>query len=122
MKKKNKTLQSGKIEENQGFRDDKRENITKEDFDLEKEFPEFKGWEEIGFQRPLGRELWEVTLEMINNSLYIFVVAYLIPLLQPFPVIIGYNAIAGGLFSTIYIIFDTGTNFSIYRFIAEYRI
>jgi hypothetical protein len=91
-------------------------------FDLEKQFPEFKGWEAIGFHRPLGQELWQVIIEQINNALWVFIALYLIPFIRPFPEIDGINGIADGLYAIFYVIFDTGTNFGITRFIAEYRI
>ncbi|MHA1682865.1 MAG: hypothetical protein ACTSUE_18145 [Promethearchaeota archaeon] len=106
------------------MKDKRRRRLEKfqTEFDLENEYPEFKGWEAIGFHRPLGRELWQIIIEQINNALFLFIMLYLIPFIQPFPEIVGYNNIAGGLFGTFYVIFDTGTNFGIYRFIAEYRI
>ncbi len=91
-------------------------------FDLDKQFPEFKGWEAIGFHRPLGQELWQVIIEQINNALWVFIALYLIPIIRPFPEIDGINALADGLYAIFYVIFDTGTNFGIGRFIAEYRI
>jgi hypothetical protein len=91
-------------------------------FDLEEKFPEFKGWEAVGFHRALGNELWEVFFELLGNATYILVIIYLVPLLQPYPEIAGYRSVASGLFLTIYMIFDTGTNFGLGRFIAEYRI
>ena len=100
--------------------DSARDAIEK--FDLEKDYPEFKGWEAIGFQRALGRELWQIIIEQINNALYLFIMMYLIPIIQPFPEIIGYNGVAAGLFTVFYVAFDTGTNFGIFRFISEYRI
>ena len=91
-------------------------------FDLDEEYPEFSGWDSLGFQRPLGQELWQVVLEQVQNALYIFIMMYLIPIIMPFPEIIGINNLAAGLYAIFYIIFDTGTNFGIHRFIAEYRI
>jgi hypothetical protein len=90
-------------------------------FDMDKEFPEFRGWEAIGFHRPVGAELWELAIEMIENVLYIFILVYLVPLLRPFPEIEGYRNLANALFFIVFVIFDTGTNFDLGRFIAEYR-
>ncbi|MBD3185460.1 hypothetical protein GF325_01425 [Candidatus Bathyarchaeota archaeon] len=91
-------------------------------FDLDEEYPEFTGWEAIGFHRPLGDEFWELTLEIITGIVDIFFLAFLTKLLYPFPEIKGYGSIAGGVFALIYKIFDTGTNFGISRWIAEYRV
>ena len=90
--------------------------------DLEEEFPEFKGWESIGFHRGLGREFYQIMIELITAALYIVLLAYLMPILNPFPEINGYKKVADGLFLIIYRIFDMGTNFGLNRFIAEYRI
>ena len=92
-----------------------------ETFDTDGDYPEFRGWEAIGFHRPLASELWELVLEMIENVLYIFILAYLVPLLMPYPEIQGYRNLAGGLFYLVFVIFDVGTNFDLGRFIAEYR-
>jgi len=94
----------------------------KKSFEFNEEFPEFTGWEAIGFHRPLANELWEIVLEAVNNSLYIFVIAYLVPLLQPFLQIRSVQDLSAGLFLVVYTIFDTGTNFNLGRFIAEYRV
>ena len=48
-------------------------------FDLDEEFPEFKGWEAIGFHRALGKELWQIVIEQIVNAMYLFVMMYFIP-------------------------------------------
>jgi hypothetical protein len=94
----------------------------KDVYDLDTEFSEFKGWEAMGFQRSLGKEMWEIVIELLNTILMLFVLIYLIPIIQPFPEILGYNNIAVSLFATIFIIFDTGTNFGISRFIAQHRV
>jgi hypothetical protein len=44
------------------------------------------------------------------------------PIIQPFPEIVGYQTIAVGLFAFIYTIFNLGANFGLNRFIAEYRV
>ncbi|MFX0103626.1 MAG: hypothetical protein ACFFCS_28955 [Candidatus Hodarchaeota archaeon] len=108
------------LEENQSK--DKAIEADVDRFDTDKQFPEFKGWEAVGFHRPLGKELWQVVFEQLNNMLYIFVFLYLVPIIRPFPEIDGINHLAGSLFGIFYVIFDTGTNFGISRFIAEYRI
>ncbi|MHA1717377.1 MAG: hypothetical protein ACTSXP_17175, partial [Promethearchaeota archaeon] len=115
---KSRNLKQAWLELVQDFQKEKAEDK----YDLENEFPEFKGWEQIGFQRALGKELWEIIIEQINNALYLFIMLYLIPLIRPFPEIDGYLGIANGLFTTFYVIFDIGTNFNIDRFIAEYRV
>lgn len=89
---------------------------------LEEEFPEFKGWELIGFHRGLGREFYQIIIELITAALYMVVLGYLMPILNPFPEIQGYKKVADGLFLIIYRIFDMGTNFGLNRFIAEYRV
>jgi hypothetical protein len=38
-------------------------------FDIGKDYPEFKGWELIGFHRGLGREFWQLATEMIALAL-----------------------------------------------------
>ncbi|MBD3187268.1 hypothetical protein GF325_10595 [Candidatus Bathyarchaeota archaeon] len=100
----------------------KKKKAAFDEFDLDDEYPEFKGWEAIGFHRSLGRELWQIIIEQLNNILYGILMVYLIPIIQPFPMIQGINSLAGSLYYTIFVIFDTGTNFGINRFIAEYRI
>ncbi len=90
--------------------------------DIDKDFPEFRGWESIGFHRGLGREFWQLILELISTSTTIFIVSLLMPIIQPYPEIVGYQNIAGGLFTLIYTIFNLGTNFGLNRFIAEYRV
>ncbi|MFX0102429.1 MAG: hypothetical protein ACFFCS_22880 [Candidatus Hodarchaeota archaeon] len=96
--------------------------IEEDIHDFEKEFPEFKGWESIGFHRGLGRELWQIIIELFTTTLYIVLITYLMPILNPYPEIGGYQSIAGGIFFLIYRIFDLGTNFGLGRFIAEYRV
>lgn len=69
------SMVDGKPPGNQGIHDAKRvprlrkwwqvkDTITldiQEDIpDFEKEYPEFTGWESVGFQRGLGRELWQI--------------------------------------------------------------
>ncbi|MHA1699992.1 MAG: hypothetical protein ACTSWN_14220 [Promethearchaeota archaeon] len=90
--------------------------------DLEEEFPEFKGWESIGFHRGLGREFYQIVIELFTAALYIFLLSYIVPILRPFPQIDGYKRVADGLFLVVYRIFDMGTNFGLNRFIAEYRV
>ncbi|MEX2758164.1 MAG: hypothetical protein Q6365_022510, partial [Candidatus Sigynarchaeota archaeon] len=102
--------------------DARKERDLVDTFDLEKEYPEFKGWESIGFHRPLGDEMWQYAIEIIQGALGILLLAFFISLLNPFPEIAGYAGIAGGVFSIIYQIFDIGTNYGISRWIAEYRI
>lgn len=97
---------------------DIREDIP----DFEKEYPEFTGWESIGFHRGLGRELWQIIIELFTTTLYLVLITYLMPILNPYPEIAGYQGIAGGIFALVYTIFDLGTNFGLNRFIAEYRI
>nr|MDO8111412.1 hypothetical protein [Candidatus Sigynarchaeota archaeon] len=99
-----------------------RKDKAADPFDLEKEFPEFKGWEAIGFHRSLGQELWQIVVEQINNALYLFIMVYLFPIIRPFPEIDGYLGIEGGILAIFYLLFDVGTNFGINRFIAEYRV
>lgn len=91
-------------------------------FDLDKEFPEFTGWESIGFHRGLGREFWQIAIELLTSSLGIIMISLLMPIENPFPEIGGYQGVAWGLFAVVYTIFDTGTNFGLNRFIAEYRV
>lgn len=118
---------SSQDESKSEIEDEKTQSKTDEfeeqmkDYDVGQKFPEFEGWEEIGFHRPLANELWEVFLELLNNSLYILVIVYLVPLVQPFPESGTYVNWAASLFATVYMIFDTGTNFNLNRFIAEYR-
>jgi hypothetical protein len=104
----------------------KSDQLNSEDetskFSMDEKFPEYKGWESVGFHRPLANELWEVMLELINESFSIFIIAYLIPLLYPYPEIMGYRGLANGILVVVYTIFDTGTNFGLGRFISEYRI
>jgi len=95
---------------------------TVKKYDLDKEFPEFTGWEAIGFHRGLGREFWQVMIELITTSLDIFIISLLLPILAPFPEVGGYQGIAGGIYALVYTAFDVGTNFGLNRFIAEYRI
>ncbi len=97
------------------------EDVEKK-FDIDKEFPEFQGWESIGFHRGLGREFWQLIIELITTSCTIFIISLLMPIINPFPEISGYQNVAGGLFALIYTIFDVGANFGYNRFIAEYRI
>ncbi|MBN2151021.1 MAG: hypothetical protein JW839_06235 [Candidatus Lokiarchaeota archaeon] len=90
--------------------------------DLDKKFPEFKGWEMIGFHRQLGSEFWSILLNLISTGLTVIMAAYLVPLISPYPEVGGYGGIAGGLFSVIFLIFDVPTNFGIGNFIAENRV
>ncbi|MHA1522234.1 MAG: hypothetical protein ACTSRK_18830 [Promethearchaeota archaeon] len=91
-------------------------------FNLGEKFSEFSGWEAVGFHRPLAGELWEVILELFNIGFMIFLIVYLTPIINPYPVIGGYRSLANGIFVLVFVIFDTGTNFGLGRFIAEYRI
>ncbi|NMC06657.1 MAG: hypothetical protein GYA24_15675 [Candidatus Lokiarchaeota archaeon] len=93
-----------------------------ESFDLDKQYPEFLGWESIGFHRGLGREFWQIIIELIGTATNVFIIAILVPLLEPFPEIRGYQTVAGGVFALVYTIFDIGTNFGLNRFIAEFRV
>ncbi len=108
--------------------DEKKEEIPSitalagEKYDLDKEFPEFQGWESIGFHRGLGREFWQIIIELFTTAANVFLIALLVPLLEPFPQISGYQTIAGGIFVLVYTVFDIGTNFGLNRFISEYRI
>jgi hypothetical protein len=97
------------------------EDVTNQ-YDIEKQFPEFPGWESIGFHRGLGREFWQLILEMIGLVGSIFLLSLLMPILNPYPQIRGYQDISGGLFAMVYMIFDLGTNFGLGRFIAEFRM
>jgi len=99
-----------------------KQEINLDRFSSAEKFPEFAGWEAVGFHRPLAKELWEVAIEFVNETFAVFMVAYLIPLLNPYPEIQGYRGLANGLFILVYTIFDTGTNFGLGRFISEYRI
>ncbi|MEX2684456.1 MAG: hypothetical protein Q6373_022990 [Candidatus Sigynarchaeota archaeon] len=90
--------------------------------DLDKKYPEFKGWEMIGFHRQLGSEFWSILLNLISTGLAVVMAAYLVPLVSPYPEIGGYAGIAGGLFSVIFLVFDVPTNFGIGNFIAENRV
>jgi hypothetical protein len=92
------------------------------DFDLERKFPQFKGWEQIGFHRNLGAELWNMVLKILEAVLVLIIMIYLTPILNPFPEISGYSGVAWGLFSVVYTVFDTATNFGINNFIAENRL
>ena len=91
-----------------------------EDFD--EKYPEFQGWETVGFHRGLGREFWQLIIELVTSSLYIVILSFLMPIIKPFPEIDGYQNVANGLFLIIYTAFDVGTNFGVNRFIAEYRM
>ncbi|MFX0103555.1 MAG: hypothetical protein ACFFCS_28595 [Candidatus Hodarchaeota archaeon] len=90
--------------------------------DLEEEFPEFKGWEMIGFHRGLGQEFWQLIIEVFNMSLGLVIGTMLMPIMSPFPEIGGYQHVANSLFVLVYTVFDVGTNFGVGRFIAEYRV
>ena len=92
-------------------------NIEEDIPDFEKDYPEFTGWESIGFQRGLGRELWQIIIELFTTTLYLVLITYLMPILNPYPEIAGYQGIAGGIFALVYTIFDLGTNFGLNRFI-----
>jgi hypothetical protein len=98
------------------------QELDLDQFSMEDEFAEFPGWEAVGFHRPLAAELWEVALELLNNAFMIFLIVYLTPIINPFPEIGGYRTLANGIFVLVFVIFDTGTNFGLGRFIAEYRI
>ncbi|MFX0102430.1 MAG: hypothetical protein ACFFCS_22885, partial [Candidatus Hodarchaeota archaeon] len=113
--KKKKWYQSKKLDE---IELDIKEDIE----DFEKDFPEFDGWESIGFHRSLGKELWQIIIELITTSLGLVALNFYMPLLLPFPEIGGYQNVAGGLFTLVYTIFDLGTNFGLDRFVAEYRV
>jgi hypothetical protein len=91
-------------------------------YDLDKEFPEFQGWESIGFHRGLGREFWQIIIELFTTAINVFLIAFLVPILEPFPEIRGYQNVAGPIFGLVYTIFDLGTNFGLNRFISEYRV
>nr|MDO8114471.1 hypothetical protein [Candidatus Sigynarchaeota archaeon] len=91
-------------------------------WDLDKDFPEFTGWESIGFHRGLGREFWQIIIELFGTATSIFIIAWLTPILEPFPEIKGYQDVAGKIFALVISVFDIGTNFGLNRFIAEYRI
>lgn len=90
--------------------------------DYDEQFPEFQGWESIGFHRGLGREFWQLIIELFTSALGIFVISILMPILEPYPEVSGYQNIARPLFAVIFSIFDMGTNFGLSRFIAEHRI
>jgi hypothetical protein len=96
--------------------------LAGEKYDLDKQFPEFQGWESIGFHRGLGREFWQIIIELITTAGNVFIIALLVPILEPFPEIRGYQNVAGPLFVMVFTIFDLGANFGLGRFIAEYRI
>nr|MDO8114368.1 hypothetical protein [Candidatus Sigynarchaeota archaeon] len=96
--------------------------ISQEEFDLEKKFPEFKGYESIGFHRQLGGELWNVVLQLIQAALIIFMIAVVTPLTNPYPEINGYSGIANGLYGVVFLCFDVPTNFGINAFVSEYRV
>ena len=91
-------------------------------YEIETKFPEFIGWESIGFHRGLGREFWQLILEMISLVASIFILSLLMPILAPFPEISGYQNVAAGIFAIVYTLFDMGTNFGLGRFIAEFRL
>ncbi len=90
--------------------------------DLDKKYPEFQGWEMIGFHRQLGGEFWSVLLNLVTTGLAVIMAAYLTPIISPYPEPGGYSGIAGGLFSVIFLIFDVPTNFGVGYFIAENRV
>ncbi len=93
-----------------------------EKYDLDSQYPEFQGWESIGFHRGVGREFWQIVIELLGTAGNVFIIAILVPILAPFPEIGGYQGVAGGLFALVYTVFDLGTNFGLGRFIAEYRV
>ncbi len=97
-------------------------NPPPQQFDLDAEYPEFKGWEAIGFHRGIGREFWQIIIELFTAALGIVIVSLLMPIFKPFPQVDGYQGIAGGVFLLVYKIFDLGTNFGLGRFVAEYRV
>lgn len=102
--------------------DESASDFSSPQFDIDQKFPEFTGWESIGFHRGLGREFWQLILEMFSLVVSIFILSFLMPILAPFPEIRGYQTIAGGVFAIIYMVFDMGTNFGLGRFIAEFRL
>ncbi|NMC04301.1 MAG: hypothetical protein GYA24_03770 [Candidatus Lokiarchaeota archaeon] len=98
------------------------QTVSEDELDLEKKFPEFKGYESIGFHRQLGGELWNVVLQFVQAGLIIFMISVVTPLTNPYPEIGGYSGIAGGLFGTIFLLFDVPTNFGVNAFVSENRI
>jgi hypothetical protein len=98
------------------------EHMSDDELDLEKKFPEFKGYESIGFHRQLGGELWNVVLQFVQAALIIFMISVVTPLTNPYPEISGYSGVAGGLFGTVFLLFDVPTNFGINAFVSENRI
>lgn len=91
-------------------------------FDLDKKFPDFKGWEMIGFHRQLGSEFWNILLQIVTTALSVILSAYLAPLIAPYPEISGYTSIAQGLFLVVFTIFDVATTFGVGQFVAQYRV
>jgi hypothetical protein len=98
------------------------EEFDPKEIDLEIKYPKLDKWQTIGFHRSIGKELWEFFFEIIYTGLWIFVIGYLVPLLQPFPEIQGYQSVGMALFATVFFGFDLGTNFPFSRYIAENRI
>src|SRR5271157_61154 len=119
MESENKNTQ---VHEEKGSKKNFWEPHDESEFDLSKDFPEFKDWEMIGFHRQLGSELWNMTLQFLQAGIIIFVVAIITPLTQPYPEINGYSNIAGGLFGLIFTFCELPTNFGIGQFIAENRV
>lgn len=95
---------------------------VKEKYDYDEEFPEFEGWEMIGFHRPLGSQMWEFTLEIVTALVGILTISLFVEILYPFPEITGYQDAANTVFAVATKIFDAGVGYGIGRFIAEYRV
>ncbi|MBD3351795.1 MAG: hypothetical protein GF364_09950 [Candidatus Lokiarchaeota archaeon] len=104
------------------FDDLKEDNPEIKQYDLETDYPEYKGWKMIGFHRAVGEEMWQFTLEIVSALLAIAFVGFITAWLYPYPEIQGYTSIAGSVFIFFDRIFDAGVAYGISRFIAEYRV
>jgi hypothetical protein len=102
--------------------EDLPEHEDDDKFDFEKEFPEYSGWEMIGFHRPLGDQMWEFALELLSMVTGILTIGFFTALLYPFPEIRGYESLSGSVFAVANRLFDIGVGYGISRFIAEYRV
>jgi len=80
-------------------------------------------WEEIGFHRPLGGLLYNLTLIVLSILFGVVINLYILPkFVYPFPETLGWQEMTNQLFYLTFILADLGIGTALQRFIGEVAI
>ena len=80
-------------------------------------------WDEIGFHRPLGGLLYNLTLIVLTILFGVVINLYILPkFVYPFPETLGWQDMTNQLFYLTFVIADLGIGAALQRFIGEISI